>query len=59
MPVRMVGMLAKGDRDHSSLRQGSNTKNQDHSWQKSANMSECSGGVCPVLKLLVGLFGIH
>lgn len=33
----MVGMLAKGDRDYSSLRQGSNTKNQDHSWQKSAN----------------------
>lgn len=50
----MVGMLA-------------NTKNQDHSWQKSANsgtqqgwdMSECSGGICPVLKLLVSLFGIH
>lgn len=59
-------MFAKGDRDHSSLRQGSNTKNQDHSWQSLPTVAlsarlryvKVRWWRLPSLKALVGVFGI-
>lgn len=65
-PVRMVGMFTKEGRDHSSLRQGSNTKNQDHSWQSLPTVAlsarlryvRVRWWCLPSLKALVGVFGI-
>lgn len=59
-------MFAKGDRDHSSLRQGSNTKNQDHSWQSLPTVAlsarlryvRVRWWRLPSLEALVGVFGI-